>query len=355
MQIPSYLGSQTRGLANYSNDLLSNYVLRVGEIKAIVAPGDPLNASKSLIEYTVAVVYRTGTGANTTVDYHAVTASNSFGGKADYIEATFRASSGKNENVDVGSKVLVLCISGDQSKAIIIGGIPDFGQKLTKQKKTHHYTFEFNGAYLNINDEGEVAFIHKGPTNADGSVKEKYKDYGGSNVRFDKNGDIIVSTPEGEQYFKLNHKLNEVELQADKKLLVNVRGQAEIAADGNVLIDSKDGNVSIEGGNGVLIGDATNAMILGDVYRQAEGQTNQYIAKSLHSASTSANVAGSSLLAAAPLNAIPMVGGVLAMPALIAAANALIAIGVSLNIAASAIDVLEGNYDKYLSPDNRNS
>jgi hypothetical protein len=352
--VPSFLQVSARGQSHAGPSLLTNYVLRHGEVKQIVLPDDPESQLGETVEYVVEVSHREEEGPTASTIYRGVTALNALGGSADRTVATYRPdNSGSEKAVGDGSRVLLLCVSGDQSKAVILGGMQPLPTS-SDSEKGHHYTFEFNGAYFNVNNEGEVQFVHKGPTNADGSVQEQYQDYGGANVRFDKNGDVIVSAPGGEQYFKLNHKDNQTELQADKKLLITSHGQTEVVGDDYILIKSKNAHIEMLADQGVQIGEASNAMLLADVYRQAEGLSNQTVAKSLHAASTAANTAGASLLAAAPLNAIPMVGGVLALPALIAAANALIAVGVSMNVAATAIDALENNYDKYLSPKNRN-
>ena len=108
----------------------------------------------------------------------------------------------------------MLCVSGDQQKAVILGGLPaDVPTDLD-----HPYVFEFNGAHLFISDEGEVAFVHKGPTNNDGSVKEDYKEKGGTTVRFDKEGSIILTDSKG-QYLKINAKDETLEGQVNKQLI----------------------------------------------------------------------------------------------------------------------------------------
>lgn len=356
--VPSYLGTSRMG-DNGSSDaaLLANYVLRYGEVKAISYPGDSNHQHESQIEYIVEIVHREGLGPNSTVLYRGVTTSSLFGGFADRLDYTLRADANKSpDGIGVGSKVLVLCISGDQSKGIILGGIRDVKLHQTKDAKGHNLFFEFNGAQFTVNNEGEAQFLHRGPTNADGSVKDSYADYSDALVRFDKTGNITVSGPGGEQFIKLVKQNNQdhaqdgsVQMQADKLLKVHVAGQMELSSDGNTFIESNNAGIQMNAPDGVFVGSATDSWVKGTTYRLAEGAMNQTLSKSFTAAASLCATMSATLMAAAGLNAIPMVGGILAMPAFIALAGQLGGLGGLMGAMGGAIDAMESQGDKYLS------
>lgn len=357
--IPSYLGVEERGQDTGSDDLLTNFVLRLGEVRSINYPGDDLNYSGKQVEYSVEVQHRDGSGMTTSTMYQGVTATTLFGGVADRLEMTYRADSKTGpDGVGNGSKVLLLCISGDQQKAVILGGISTPTKKATKQG--HNLFFEFNGAQFTVTDEGEAQFLHKGPTLADGSIKEDFKDFEGGFVRFDKYGNIIVSGPGGEQFAKLvvhnpddGTQDSSIQVQADKLLRVHVAGQTEISGTGNTFIESTDGGISLTANDGVFVGASTDYWMKGTTYRLAEGVMNQTLATSFTSAASLCATMSATLMAAAGLNAIPMVGGILAMPAFIALAGQLAGLGGLMGTMGGAITAMEGQGDKYLSKKNK--
>lgn len=358
--IPSFLGVTDIGRSGGSDAaLLTNYVLRYGEVRGVVYPTSANSISKTQIEYEVEIVHRTGLGPSSTVLYRGVTISNLFGGFADRLEYTLRPdTSNSKDGIGTGSKVLLLCVSGDQSKAIILGGVRD--QKLQKAKdklkQGHNLFFEFNGAQFTVNDEGETQFLHRGPTDAKGAIKDQYEDYSGSLVRFDKRGNIIVSGPGGEQFAKLVHQNtddssqdNSIQIQADKLLKVHVAGQTELSSDGNTFIESNNAGIQMNAPDGVSVGAATDSWVKGTTYRLAEGAMNQTLGTTMGSAASLFATASATLMTAAGLNAIPMVGGILAMPAFILLAGQLAGLGGMMGTMSGAINAMEANGDQYLS------
>jgi hypothetical protein len=357
--IPSYLGIESRGEGHGSEDNLLNHVLRYGEVKDIVYPGDKRNHSGNQIEYEVEVKHRDGVGIETTTVYRGVTANNLFGGAADRVETTYRpaSQSDKETGNGNGSKVLLLCVSGDIQKPVIIGGLSNPSQKATKAEG-HHYTFEFNGAQFKVNSEGEVEFQHRGPTNADGSVKEQYEDYSGANVRVDKRGNITISGPGGEQFLTFTKQKENapernqtVELQGDKKLQARAE-QVEVTASNNLFLESENEAIQMNAQRGVFVGLATDQWVKGSTYRLAEGALNQTTSTAMSTAAGTMNSAAVSLGVAAGLNAIPSVGGLLAMPVLMAVAAQLAAVGTTLGTISAALTAMEQNAASYLSDKN---
>jgi hypothetical protein len=362
--IPSFLGAQERGTSEYegASGLLTNVALREGEVKKIYPYDHALNISKQHTEYEVNVVHRDGSGVSTTVVYRGVAATSHFGGSADYSHSSYRADSAGSPDVGTGSRVLVLCVSGDQQRAIILGGLE---VRKRKSAHSHVYEFEFNGAKFVVNEEGEVQFTHRGPTNHDGSVKDSYEGFEGSFVKFDKRANITVATPATEnhesQFVKLTfadpdhpERNNSVEIQAEKNLNLNSSGDTTHTTKNTYSVEAKEGSIELDSANGTHIGAATDSMLLGDTYRQAEALCNQTNSKAFQAAGAAATAAGGMLTTAAPLNAIPMVGGILALPLLLTAAQALTTLGTQLSIAGTSLNTFENQYDRYLSTKNKN-
>jgi hypothetical protein len=346
--VPSYLGYNRRGRQSSGADALVNIALRYGEVKKIHYPDDSLNQSKQVPEYEVEVQHRDGIGIATTTLYRGVVAVNTFGGIGDRTEITYRADTSKATNKPGnGSKVLLLCVSGDQQRAVILGGL----SSVKSTDKTHHYLFEFNGFRFHVNADGECEFRFQGKTDNDGEAQGS-EDASGSFIKLDKEGSVTVSGPGGEQYFKINNAAKTVEMRADTEWQVQT-GAIDIKADSDVRIDSKAA-MSLTASDGVQIGLATNAMLLADAYRQAEGLTNQANSKAFITASTAATTAAGAMTTAAGLLAIPMVGGIAAAPFLITAATQMGIIAAALNIAGNSLNSFENGYNDYLSPNNRN-
>lgn len=357
--IPSFLGVQGIGQSGGSDAaLLTNYVLRYGEVRGIVYPSSPNSLSKTQVEYDVEIVHRSGTGPSSTVLYRGVTVSNLFGGFADRFEYTLRPDKARSKDgIGNGAKVLLLCVSGDQSKAIILGGVRDQKLQKTKDKAKdgHNLFFEFNGAQFSVNADGEATFLHRGPTRTDGTVDPDFEDFGGANVRFDKYGTIVISGPGGEQFVKfVGHNPdnadddNTIQMQADRKLQLHVAGQAEYSSTGNTFIES-DQAIQMNATDGVFVGAATDFWMKGSTYRLAEGAMNQVLGPGFNSAASIAATASASLIAAAGLNAIPMVGGILAMPVLIAVAGQLAGLSSVLGGMGAAVTAFEAQDQTFLS------
>ena len=355
-EVPSYLSVEQRGSEAGSDDLLNNYVMRVGEIRDIIYPTDNRSIGKLSIEYEVEVQHRDGSGVATSTIYRGVTASTLFGSLADRLDVTYRKdSSSNNTGVGDGSKVLLLCLSGDQSKAIIIGGFDDRGKQATNNG--HHLFFEFNGAQLMVDKEGQIDLVFKGATKADGSLADGADTTAeGSKLSFTKDGSILLQTNNSNrsQFIKLDHTAKTLDFEVAEAWNVDVDGRTDLKTGGTFFIESTGDAVQINSDRGTFIGSASDQFMLGTTYRQAEGIMNGINSKALSAASILAQTAGTSLQTAAPMNAVPMVGGILAMPSLIAASAALLALGQMFNTMSQGIDQFEGNASKFLSTRNWN-
>lgn len=349
--IPSFLGASIRGETG-SIGRNDNTLLRIGEVKKIIYPDDDKSISKAFIEYAVEVSHKDANGISTAVPYIACLLQNVFGGKADKLKYTFRPDKqSDNDDSDtiwgVGSKVLILCLNGDQDNAIIMGGINDTGTdpEMKEKDEGHNLFFEFNGVQVTINKDGELSLMFRGATDEKGELQSSANsDAEGSTITIDKEGTLKFATPKDDQFLTINHKDKKIEMQAQKEWNTTIKGTVNINADDNVIIKS----------SGVKVGDATDFWMLGSTYRQAEGQMNSEISGYLSSVETLLNTAASLLQSAAAANAVPMTGGAAAATPFEGAAAAIEAAGVLVGEAGTAMTTFESSASTYLSTKNKN-
>jgi hypothetical protein len=335
------------------NENLNSVALRIGEVKTIIYPSDKLSISKNYVEYTVEVSQKNDGSALSSTLYHGCLAGQLFGGFADQLHYTLRQSQKQTTNktddsLGVGSKVLLLCINGVKSDAIIISGIPD-GLFLDKDKakhssdKGHNLFFEFNGCQFAINKDGEMELKFRGATKHNGELTDgAVKEAEGSTISINKQGNIKVSTPDSNQFVNIDHQNKKIEIQAQTEWNCDIKGTVNIRADNNVFIKS----------SGVHVGGATDAWMLGTTYRNAETTQNTTLSSSLVSLASLSASAGVALTTASPLNAIPIVGGVAAASFFATAGAALTAAAPQFTAMSTAINLFEGKTATYLSKKN---
>ena len=205
--LPSYLGIRDMSQVQDSG-ADSDFMIRIGEVQRAIWPGDPeAKFQQTAIEYDVICTYRDNQGSSTSKLYERCVQLNPFGGLADKIEFTLRAEDSANRQqnekngiyLGKGSKVAILCASGNNSSPLIIGGIRD-EQDLTLVNKTvadlgHYFHFVFNGMDFYINNDGDLTVARRGPTEIDGTPKGSQ----GTLIRLAKDG-ILLLTPSGSTF-----------------------------------------------------------------------------------------------------------------------------------------------------------
>lgn len=300
--IPSYLGVETRG-SSYGQQIMNVFSLQIGEVIAIYYPKDKGNQSGLYIEYDVEVRHREGSEGQTLTVYKNCISVSGFGSTADRTDTTFRVSS---ESPDAGewgdgAKVLVLCISGNRNRSVILGGISNTDRK---SDTGHAYTFEFNGINCTINKAGEVSITRKGITNTKGKYLEKDITTGesttvpttGATIYMHKDGSVGIQDSGGQNIVLMPE-------QDDTAMGVAHLGLEQVEADtfytkwnvhGNFRLIAKKAVQSNSGGGesqpGVVyfdpedhfeIGNGSQKMIRGTDYRNSEHQCNSDLAQGL--------------------------------------------------------------------------
>jgi len=198
--VPHFLGMKSTGSrGNPGNQ--TNITLRWGEVVGMVYPTDDRNYNKKYLEYVVKVVVQDGNGPAAQVYYNGVQLENLFGGVADFLKYTLRpadtTTTTQAGKLGMGSKVLLLCISGDTHQAIILGGVRDGtnDNNVDTVATGHHLEFEFNGLNMNINSDGELAVTFYGATDADGNLADSADTAAqGSVLRMTKDGSISFTS-----------------------------------------------------------------------------------------------------------------------------------------------------------------
>ena len=346
--VPSYFNVGHKG-SNEKNKNQHNTALRMGEVRKIVYPDDVLSISKRYVEYSVSVFHRDGDSPTTSSIYNGCTVSNLFGGFADELTYTLRNDNQTVNGIGVGSKVLLMCINGQTSDAFIVGGIRDVNTGYENDKdhrnEGHNLFFEFNGIQFAINNDGEMKLTFRGATKTDSTLRDDaVASAEGSYIQIDRQGSIKIATPSEDQFITVDHQNRRIEIQAQSQWNTVVHGETNLTADGLVNIRSA----------GVHVGDATNRWMLGDVYRTAESTLNNTLSGQATALASLMATAGSALTTATPLNAIPVIGGVLAAAPLAIAASALTAAAPIHAAISAATSAFEAAAPSYLSPKNLN-
>lgn len=331
---PSFLNVESCGF-NGNYDIPSNFSLRFGEVKEILLPNSNIDPPRRFIEYKVEVQHCDGASGGNSSIYTSVALSNLFGGTADFIRYTLRPDSNPNpdEGFGTGSKVLLLCVNGQDSNAVILGGLDDTYNDNTKHPSDqgHHYLFQFNGCSFEVNDSGEVTLQYKGKTKVNGELHDSADpEASGSKIVLDKEGSITLTTKDDLELLKIDHKSNKIEL--------NVQN---------------GGNIVMKSG-GVLVGDAQENWLLAKTYREKESQMHQTLADQLQSIAQDLMQVSIKLGTAGTMQAYPIVGAVSAAPMIASAAMSIGSTVAKFMAAVAAIKQFEAQATTYLSTKNFN-
>lgn len=376
--VPSFQGLKRTGVAADTGNM-SNLALRMGEVKAIVYPDDPLSITKTFVEYSVEVQHRDGRGAGTTSKYVGCLVANLFGGAADVFRYTLRkddqSDTGK-DGVGVGSKVLLLCVNGQTTRAMIVGGLRDLktdAEQTDTKDDGHNLFFEFNGISFRVNKDGEARVQFRGPTKVDGTLDTDAgadEKQGPTTVEFLKNGNLKVYTKDDKQHLLIDHANKKADFLFDEEWSVKVNKKVTeeygdkwtVTAGSSIAIESKkavrfkasDDWTMTAGGNirlkspGTLIGDATDFMLLGTAYRQAQQTLHNQLSSGFQTLVT--QFTQIAIAVNGPLK-VPIYGGALAS---VAMGPAVVQCVTALGQMMAAIKSFEAQGDTLISKKNKN-
>lgn len=252
--IPSSLLNLGRGDDGVDAFLKSNsdLSLKVGVIINSYDIQHAENISKKYIEYDILAFTQDKDLASVPVTYKRCKTADLFGGKADFLEYTLRATSKDPttddlRKIDDGSFVLLLCINGQTDDAIILAGIGHNKRPTTLTKENgHRLEGEFNGVNFQINKDGEFTITFKSASDNKGKYADEKA--GGTHIQIDKTGQVDVNANlEGdkETYMRMDKKNMDVGLKAGRHIGFTAKGNIAQIADGNVKATAK-GNLVME-------------------------------------------------------------------------------------------------------------
>lgn len=231
MIIPSIYQTRKVGESSDENSQLDNHLLRMGHVQKIIYPEDERSLTRRFIEYDV-LVQHVGNGTAVTKLYQNCLMMNSMAGMADKFVWTLRPSpeqslkdSQDKLGVDYGSTVLLLCLNGQESQALIIGGIRNDqdSDKGTKPLGTH-LEFVFNGVALKINDDGSWSVQYLGKSQPDGTRDPAVAiENVGTEVKVSQDGNFTVQTRNGTQSVVINHAAGTITVTGDKDITLNAK------------------------------------------------------------------------------------------------------------------------------------
>lgn len=287
---------------------MRNNVLRYGEVQEAVYPDDTRSLSGQFVEYRVYVQERWGAHAGGRVYTNCVLL-NSLAGLADRETYALRgdpnAAKSPGGGPGKGSKVVLLCINGEERAAVIIGGVrdpkDDSEEKSKAKDRGQFYEWRFNGLSFAVDDDGALKVAFGGKTQIDGTLDPNVdKSTLGSRVEIAKDGSVSMVDVDG-----------------------NGADQQRVAVDHanqNVLIDAKKA-LKITHSEGVQIGRATDKMLMGSTYRKAQQTLDNSLSVNFQSLQVALQTAGAALTTAGAAMVTPVTGAQAAAPSVTLAAQ----------------------------------
>lgn len=186
-ETPHYLQAQPRNVP----DSFGNFLFRQGQVVDIIWPDDARSLNKRLVEYDVLVQHRdpnTDTGTGRT---YRATLINQLGGFRDRTRQKLRADKPNKDGISRGTNVAILCLNGEHTAALIIGGLrDDRDSDLSWKDAQTSFEWEENGVSAIITDAGELQIKRGGPTDLDG------KQDSGNTVEINTDAGKLVVKPE---------------------------------------------------------------------------------------------------------------------------------------------------------------
>lgn len=286
--IPSIYGVETIGGIGGGGLPNSNLRLRFGEVKREILPTDKGSRSKTYLEYDVLVQHYEA-GSATYRLYHNCVLLNINAGLADYSYHSLRTSDKADFHLGNGSRVYLLCVEGNDARAVIIGGPQQAKDSFLKDQK--HFVWEFNGVNFQVNPDGSFTITNKGKTNILGQMdKDADSEGAGTKIDVKANGDFVISTPNGKCSINIEHKSGKVTITSSDDFVLDT-SKASVNADS---VDVKATSVSLDASSVSVGANASSPAVLGDALSAVLAQAFGIIAPTLPTPQQQAALAGAS-------------------------------------------------------------
>lgn len=276
--LPSSLFSdnEMRGISSY-NKRYQNYGLKIGVVVKVIDIKDPRNSAGLFPEYDVAVVEQDTDIGYSLVFYRNCIRTDFFGGVAEFLDAKLRAPTEVGElgvqdfKEQNGSMVLLQCLNGSSTSAVITGGVQHPRRKnVLNDEKGHGLIGEFNGIQIGIDKDGAFSLVFLGATDNNGEPLKA--DVGGSFFKITANGSIDIGDDKGERVF-LDKEKNQLVITSKKDTNIDVGANLSINVTENANISvTKDLLASIQGSVN-LDGKTLGVAIAGQTTVDSKGMT----------------------------------------------------------------------------------
>ena len=272
--IPSFYQTEFMGGGNEGGLLPNgNVQLRYGEVKREILPTSQESYSKLYREYEVLVQHYDG-GSATHRMYHHCMVLNDLAGLGDFSTQSLRISDKDDFQLGNGSRVFILCVEGNDARAIIIGGP---AQHKDTSEKTHKEV-EFNGVNFAIFDDGAWTLTNKGKTDNEGAMDENADEEGaGTTVKVESNGNFQISTPNSKCSLLIDHKAGTITIDSSDSFVIKTNS-ATIKADS---LDVQSTTTNIDSSSVNVGANAVSPAVLGDRLASVLAQAFGVIAPTL--------------------------------------------------------------------------
>ena len=240
-----------------------NVRLRYGEVKKEILPTNPESYSKKYREYEVMVQHYEG-GSATHRMYHHCVVMNDLCSEGDFTTQSLRESDKVDFQLGNGSRVFILCVEGNDARAIIIGG----PQQHNDTSKGVHKETEFNGVNFQVLDDGSWTLENKGKTDNLGKPHKDRNSGAGTTVKVEANGNFLVKTQKCS--ISVDNTSGGITIESDSQISVKTK-EAKVEATSvtvkadSVTIDSSSVGVGANAVEPAVLG-TTLVSILGPAF-----------------------------------------------------------------------------------------
>lgn len=300
--VPSFM--QFSQSADFGDMVDRNMTIKVGQVIKANFPKQEDGSDPAFITYDVMVNDKMSGSTGNNIYYDCLPA-QMFGSAADYLEYSIRTNVkagtsdkdlekediltggkyiGKDEAPKLmGATVLIACVGGSSSNAVILAFLPsgriseNKNYKPQEEKNGKFLKFNFNGINVDINNDGELFLQRKGPTDSfgaltgkDDSEKSSNKDAANSFVKINKAGEILISTTAKEDAQEASSE------DIDNLILIDKKGNITIKIDGGkgISLKNKDSNAEFTLGDGAKT--VAIAEELQQLYSQLKAQLDSF-------------------------------------------------------------------------------
>lgn len=297
---------------------------RQGQVVDVVYPEDRRSIGKKLVEYDVEVQY-VGPAATAATTRYRATLADGFGSWPDRSRRKLRAAPLDKNGLGKGAKVLLVCLGGERSQAVIVAGLRDTSREddVGWEDSDLHLEAEFNGVGVVVREDGTAQSYRVGPRDLDGKVSTK---------------------PSG---------VCTLDAGGDGSVQLAVRPELDEDPDHLFRLDRGEQRARVRAPNGLHVGEATDAFLLGTTYRDAERDADRDLATAWQQVAQVATALSVLAATIAAKIAVPVTGGPACAADFVVLGQQFGQLAGAANRAAQAVAQFEGKSGTFLSPKNK--